>query len=537
MTQNTPPESILFDAQIHPISNLTEFGFEAPFQLPDDQRKGSGTLVFGDQRMEVEFRVRQSEGGVSTCTFANFPLVAKEKVRKHIKRRNRGSGGLDERSYDELASGLIDDSGAVSPVDSAVDESQKQKRYVKSFALMALLLTMLGLVVVAVVFLRSRSTLSVANAALVGNSVPVNSKVEGEIVEVLVGEGDEVRKGDVLVRLTNPEIANENKMLVAQLATAESKVKSLEKQKLVFISKLEFASKKLELDHKVALKELEAAKQARSSAKAAYDRLVPFQRNGSVTQLELDEVANQYRAEDSNCIAKESNLLQIEFAQQAAKEDVLIIGGRVDDALGKIQADLEFAQASVRELRQLCALASQRCADLNVVAPRDGLVYVAYRQKGEFIKMADELIGLSYPGKTWAAGQVSAGQASRVLPGQPVIIRIPALKSRLEGTVMAVGHRAMYSRGHYNAEFRGATATDVPVKVFIENLPENIPSGIRLDMAINTGFGIEWLDDSLGYELQPIGGSRPKSDDAIGGATDVITPTVKLASYPDARGR
>ena len=89
---------------------------------------------------------------------------------------------------------------------------------------------------------------------------------------------------------------------------------------------------------------------------------------------------------------------------------------------------------------------------------------------------------------------------------------------------MAVGHRAMYSRGHYSAEFRGAAATDVPIKVYIKDLPENIPSGIRLDMAINTGFGIQWLDDTLGYELRPIGGSRE---------FDRPTPAVELAVVPD----
>ena len=532
MTQTTS-ESIQFDGQSFPLSDLTEFGFNAPIQMPGAQRKGAGSLFLGNDRVDIEFRVRRQSGGVSSCTFIDFPISAREKVRKHILKRDRGSGGLDERSYDELASGIIDDSESVATTSSSEVESPKQKGYVKSFAMMALLLTMLGMVVLAAVFLRSRSTLSVSNAALVGNCLPVNSKVEGEILEVLVGEGDAVRKGDVLVRLTNPEILNENRMLVAQLTTAESKVKSLEKQKAVFLTKLEFASKKLDLDREVALKELESAKQARESARAAYRRLEPFQRNGSVTRLELDEVANLFRAEETNCIAKENYLRQIEFAQKAAKENVLIIGDRVDDALGKIQADLEFAQAEVEELRQLNKLASQRKQDLDVVAPRDGFVYVAYRQKGEFIKIADELVALSYPGETWAAGQVSAGQASRVLPGQPVTIRIPALKSSLDGTVLAVGHRAMYSRGHYNAEFRGATATDVPIKVYIEDLPDDIPSGIRLDMAINTGFGIQWLDESMGYEIRPVGGSsRPTDQDEV--ATE---PAVKLAAYPDAGER
>lgn len=532
----TPPklESIIIDGHSYPLTKLTEFGFDAPFELPGAERRGKGTLVLESQRIEVDFRVRRRFDGVSICTFVDFPITASEKVRKHLKRRNRGSGGLDDRSYDELASGIIDSSTESSTTaEASVEDDPQEKSYVKSFAMMALLLTMVGLVVLATVFLRSRSTLGVANSALVGNSIPVNSKAEGEIVEVLVRAGDVVRKGDVLVRLANPEILMENKTLSAQLATARSKVKSLEKQKLVFVSKVKFASQKLKLDREVALKELEAANKARISANAAYQRLVPYEQSGAVTRLELDEVENLYRSEESKCIAKKNLVKQIEFAQEAAKKNILIMGDRLDDELGKIQAGLEFAQAEVKELEQLCKLASQRENDLEVVAPRDGLIYVAYRQRGEFIKTADELVGLSYPGETWAAGQVSAAQASRVMPGQPVTISIPAMRSRLEGIVMAVGHRAMYSRGHYNAEFRGATATDVPVKVYIKDLPENIPSGIRLEMAINTGFGIDWLDESLGYELRPIG-SQSKSE--IEEEPSVGAVAAKLAAFPEAEG-
>ena len=45
----------------------------------------------------------------------------------------------------------------------------------------------------------------------------------------------------------------------------------------------------------------------------------------------------------------------------------------------------------------------------------------------------------------------------------------------------------------------------MPIKVLIEDLPEDIPSGIRMEMAINTGFGVGWLDSLTGYELKQIG--------------------------------
>jgi len=223
----TPLEQIIVDGRTYDLSDLSEFGFAAPIELPEGVNRSNGVLVLDNLRIDVEFRVRTVVNNVSTCSFTNFPIASTEKVRKHLRRRTRQGGGLDDRSYDELASGMVasDSSGTVS------DEADpNQKSYVKTFALLALILTMFGLVILSTVFLRSRSSLSVSNAALVGNYLPVNAKVEGEIAEVLVTEGDQVRKGDVLLRLTNPEITNENQQLAAQLVTAEVKVTALEKQ-------------------------------------------------------------------------------------------------------------------------------------------------------------------------------------------------------------------------------------------------------------------------------------------------------------------
>lgn len=490
------------------ISEISEFGFVAPIELPEGETQSQGVLILGDIQLPVNFRVRKMIGDQSSCSFANLSIASSEKLRKVLKDRQRISSGneeLEARSYDELASGKI--SSQSSSV-AASDADSGQKGYVKSFAMLMMLLAMVGLIILAGFFLRSRSSLAVTNAALVGNWMPINSKVEGEITEVLVAEGDHVRRGDLLLRLSNPEITQENSQLAAQQQTAQSKVKTLRKQKEAFKSKLAYASNKLELDRKVAMSEFEASRRACKSAQAALERLKPFLASGAVTQLEIDEVQNKFFEEESIMIAKENLVRQIDFSKEAAKSNILIIGDRIDDELGRIEADLEIAEAELREISQVLDLNRKNESALNVVAPRDGVVFVKYCQQGQFVKLADELMGLSHPGETWAAGQVSAGQASRVLPGQPVKIRIPSMKLTIDGTVMSVGHRAMYAKGNYNAEFRGTTATDVPIKVHIQSLPKDIPSGLRLQMAIGTGFGLEWLDDAMGYELRKIGNPR-----------------------------
>lgn len=527
---NTSNELIIIGDRSYSVSKLTEFGFTAPIELPDGETQATGVLILDELKLPVEFRVRKTGGGESSCSYANLSIASTETLRKYLKNRERVSSGneeLEARSYDELASGMVTSQPAEgASVATATDPNQKT--YVKSFAMLLMLLAVVGLAVLAAVFLRSRSSLSVGNSALVGNWMAVNAKAEGEVFEVLVSEGDHVRKGDLLLRLNNPEVTQVNMQLEAQLQTARSKVVALQKHRKSFTSKLEYASQKLDLDREVALSELEASKKALKSAQAALTRLRPFVASGAITALEFDEFENNFLEEESNVIAKENLVRQIEFSKQAAKSNILIIGDRMDDELGRIEAELEVAQAEVSELSQIYEMSLQNEGALKVVAPRDGVIFVSYRQEGQFVKVADELFGLSHPGETWAAGQVSASQASRVLPGQPVKIRIPSMKVTIDGTVMSVGHRAMYSKGNYNAEFRGTTATDVPIKVHIKDLPENIPSGLRLNMAINTGFGLKWLDDALGYELKQIApSSKPNIPEAQSDASALALGELK----------
>lgn len=535
MNQSPQQESLVIGDCAYELTSLDEFGFVVAYQLVRGETRGAGQLVLNEQRIPIEFRLRRSAEGLSYCSFVDLSISHAEKVRWHLRRRKRTVGGLGERSYDELASGKTGDDPKFATAQAKVTRELSEKSYVKSFALMVMLLVMISFAILAAVFLRSQSTLNVANAALVGNTVPVNSVAEGEIAEVFVAAGDKVSKGDLLARLTNPLVLAEGREMEAQRQTANRKVIALEDQRTLLLDKIEVAGRKLRLDRVVALRELGAARNSRDSAKAIFDRLIPYAEAGAVSQLELDEVESLFLGEQANVLAKENLVEQIEFSIDAVQDKVLIIGDRFDDELGKVQMDLKIATAELRELEQRCQMLDERAGDLNVYAPRDGLVYVIYRQAGEVVKVADELIGLSYPGETWAAGHVSSVQASRVMPGQPVTINVPAMGRRMDGVVMAVGYRAMYSKGHYSADFRSGLATDVPVKVYIEDLPENVPSGIRLDMSINTGSGFKWLDERMGYEHELFGSQKQGAlpDSETGDAGERVASATMLDAQAD----
>ena len=515
------------------VHELTAFGFRTTLikgGSVGDQL--SGQLLLDDEAVDVQFRIRQQNGSECVCTFFDLGIADREIIERYVLRTKAdmtvADDALEGLSYDDLAKGLHSADPSQSNENKTVaKQAPTNRQFVKAAATLGMMFALLAMVVLVVLFLRSRSSLGVDNSALVGNYLPVNARVEGEIVEVRVKEGQHVSRGDVLLRLDNPEIRAEKALSESNVRLGEAKVAALKKKLKNYLANVEVAKKRLAIDLEVAKSDMESSKQQYESAKAIVERSKPHL-GTAISKSEYDIVMNEMLALKAKYEANASRIQLAEFAHEMSSSSVLMLGDRLDDEVGSITAELEIVQAELALSRRTFEIATQREKQLDVVAPRDGQVYATYRQFGEYLRVADEAIALSYPGETWAAGLVSAGQASRVRPGLPVKVTIPSLKKKLNGVVSAVGHRAMYGKGGYSADFRGGTATDVPVKVLIADLPQNISSGMRLDMKINTGFGVEWIDRMTGFELRTINGIEPDTGRDVRVSKE---PPVKVASF------
>ena len=497
-------ESIVLDGSTYFIYELSEYGFKVRGIGLSNSDSGNvpAVLGFGTNEIEVAFRERDRRDDESICSFVRLSLEDQQAIRRYLDKKSRVTtdDSLSERTYDELASGVV-----TSDATKKNEVAPANSTFAKSLAMMVMLFAMAALALAAFAFLKSRGSLAVTNSSLVGNFLPINAKVPGEIVNVRVREGDFVRKGDVLVELANSEMETAIHTLTAQMETADARVRALTRQMKGFQKKLDIAKKKLSLDLDIARSQRLAAAKSRDVAAAVVQRYEPYVQSGAVTRLEFNAATNELLAANAALTAAESQMRQIEFTRDSASDQILILGDRFDDEASRVETDLEIAKAELHELHELRELTSRQVQQLKITAPRDGQIYAMYHQAGEYLRIADEVVALSHPGNVWASGQVSASQASRVRPGQPVEVQIPSLGKSMEGVVTAVGHRAVYARGHYSSEFRGTLATDVPVKVAIADLPDDVPSGIRLDLSISTGYGVKWLDDFTGYELKSIG--------------------------------
>ncbi len=480
------------------IRELTQYGFVTGDPLPEED---PGHVFHGKMHsndaspMEIEFRVRRYEGNSAKCTFCNLSLKQKKVLLKLLDTMSRS--GIEEDaitslSYDQLASGTA--------IAEVVEEEGKAdtKNSVKTFAVLALGLGMLAILGLSAAFMHMQYSLAVSNAALVGNYLPINTKIDGQIAEVFFSEGDEVVQGDLLLRLTNPVLESAAAMSKAELAAAETKVQALQHQVDGFQVMLNIVSGRLDLELEETRSELRQSQKNLDIANAEVKRFTPYVKSGVIAQVDFDESVSTQLAWKADCAAKRAKIKMVKLSMQAAKKNILVMGDRIDAPQSKLLADLKVAEADVLRLQVELDQTEQQAKQLEIVAPRDGEIYASYRQVGEYLKPAEEALAISYPGRTWAMGQISASQVSKVRRGQVVSVSIPSLGIKTKGTVATVGHRAVYAKGGYTADFRSGVATDVPIKVMLDDLPEDVLSGTRLDMVVKLEIGIPWLDNYLG---------------------------------------
>lgn len=396
----------------------------------------------------------------------------------------------------------------------APNDGDASRGRVKAVPMLLTLLAMIALVATLVYWMQSQSSLAIENSALVGSSLPVHARIAGEVVKFHVVEGQRVKKGDLLLQIRNLELEAAQKNAEARLVSAGTKVSELEKQLVSCEGRMKVAQEKFALDLAVATSQQALASKSLDAARANVRRLRPFVESGSVTQAEFDVAEKAELAAEAKRTAAQNHLKLVELSAAAASKGILIVGDRVENEIARLVSEIEIAKAHVKELRVAKMLSEQAFSKLEIRAPRDGRVDTIHREVGDYLQVADQAISLGIEGELWAAGEVEVGLASRVRPGQPVSVAIPATGQTFAGVVMSVGYLATNSRDGYPTGSRGALTAGVPIEVMIQGLPEDLHSGTQLQMAIETGFGIQWLDKAMRYQRNPMVG-----DDA-----DVLTP-------------
>ena len=207
--------------------------------------------------------------------------------------------------------------------------------------------------------------------------------------EVLVEEGEHVRKDQLLARL-------HQELFRSHVAQAEAQVEAKRQQ----LAKLKAGSRPEEIDK--ARAELQAA-QAR--AKAAQDTWQRLQR------LVKKKMASR---EEEETAASNADAAQAQVKAARAALRLLEAGPRRED-IAAAEADLKAAEANL-------ALARQNLANTELRAPADGIIRTRILEPGDMASPLKPALTLAFANPVWVRAYLPETLLGKVKPGMPVSI-------------------------------------------------------------------------------------------------------------------
>ncbi len=267
----------------------------------------------------------------------------------------------------------------------------------------------------------------------------IKAPVEGKVTRWLVTEGSQVKAGDPIVDLSDndPDILQrlsaERDAVLARLAAAKSRVKSIEAQVVSLQGSRKNAVSAAESRIKMANRRMIAASQALAAADATlvtaelnterqqvlYGKGLTSQRQMELTLLDETRARTESERAKASLDGAHAELSAIGSDREKVSNDAF---ASIESAqAAKALADSEIASANAELTRIDVRLARQ--ATQAVRAPIDGTVLsvVANGQSGEFVK-AGEILAVIVPDTTDRAVEVwvSGNDMPLVTPGAKV---------------------------------------------------------------------------------------------------------------------
>jgi HlyD family secretion protein len=274
------------------------------------------------------------------------------------------------------------------------------------------------------------------------------------VAEVLVEEGDRVKKDQVLGRLDTSRLAPQAAQAEAQAASQRAN-----------LARLKNGSRPEDIAQ--ARANLGSAKVEAANARAQYER------QGS---LALRAVASQRSLEMAESESKQADA-KVEVNQKAL--DLLVIGPRIED--------IEEAEAQLRAADANVALLHQQLAEANLVAPVEAIVRSRLIEPGEMASPTRTAFSLATVNPKWVRAYVSETQIGLLRPGMKATISVDSFPGRpIPGWIGFISSVSEFTpKTVQTEELRSSLVYEV--RVFVED-PDNVlrlgmPATVRPDLS------------------------------------------------------
>jgi HlyD family secretion protein len=313
-----------------------------------------------------------------------------------------------------------------------------------------------------------------------GYETDIGAKVAGRINYVAVREGDQVRKGQVIVRLDDEQIQAQFKGATARLVSTQQQElqarlqinlldTQIQEQQLnvqqaqgdakgrIFQAESSVAASEAQLSQAEA--QLQQAKSELNLAQTNRDRFAKLLTDGAITQQQFDQAQTTFETALATVRSRQASVIsfrklvgsaqgQLVQAQTTALNpnirNTQLAGLRTQLAQTKLkfaaaQADVVNAKAAQQETQS-------QLADLNVISPIDGVVTTRTIEPGAVVTHGKTLLTVINPNTVYLRGYVPEGDIGKVRVGQQARVFLDSAPDKpMSAKISAIDTQASFT--------------------------------------------------------------------------------------------
>ncbi|MET0273376.1 MAG: HlyD family secretion protein [Phenylobacterium sp.] len=264
-----------------------------------------------------------------------------------------------------------------------------------------------------VVYLRSaKATASTDNAYVKADATVVAPRVRGHVAQLLVGDNEPVRAGQLLVRLDPEEYAARVAAAQGDLAIAEAQVASAEASLAKLGSEEALAAASVrEAETGIRATDAQAVR-----AQADWKRYEALVKTGYAPRRDAERV--------------QADAIAASAAADRTRAELAVSRGQADVTLhrrGELMAAIAQARAARDKAAADLALARQDQAHVEIRAPIDGVVGDRHANVGDYVQPGSRLLTLAPMNQVYLVANFKETQTGRMLKGQSATVKVDAL--------------------------------------------------------------------------------------------------------------
>ena len=279
----------------------------------------------------------------------------------------------------------------------------------------------------------------------------ITPKVSGYLEELLIKEGDKVTRGQIVARISRPDLEAQKLRDDAALAKAEAQLTDLEKG----VRAQELGEMEATINSGQAVYE---------KAQKDYERQQVLFKQGAVSAQQLDVTRSNYEVAASN------------LAVSKARASIVAEGNR-PDAISAQRAEVERSRAIVQ-------LASSALDDRKVTSALDGLVLTKNYEQGEYVNAGTPIATIGNWRDCWVKVYVSSTQLGLIQIGQQVSVQVDSFPDlTFKGYIKEISQQAEFTPRQSITKQERANMV-FAVKVDIDNGDGRLKPGMPADVVM-----------------------------------------------------